>query len=388
MRRLSIIALCILKVVYAGPNGTLWGAIRWDAWYNWTNDPNDPSEWVAKALTPAMWHDRLPWYAYIEAGALQSGACPGHAGVTFNGNAPDVMAAEIAYAVNNGIDHWAFDVYPPDNPMSGSLYAYLNSTSPLKEQLGFCLLLQSSWMTSGGLAAWPAKVAIYAQHFARPEYTLVLGNRPLVYLFSVDEAGWGNASAGWGDWQYALEALANASLAVGRGRPYIALQTWSASDGFAQMQGINTGSDAQQLVSALSAYALGGSTDAGTPFSEFAAQGVAFWDSLAATGADVLPPVAAGWDQRPRVDCPPPWVPNPDPAFVVMPTPAEMGAFVAAALNWTSTHAASNPAKVHLISAWNELDEGHFICPTLLDGAARLEGIGAVLKPSRAAGRS
>ena len=365
-----------LRVACAGPNGTLWGAIRWDAWYNTSTDPNDPSEWVARALTPIEWHDRLPWYSYVEPGG----------NATFDGNSPDAMAAEIAYAVNNGVDHWAFDVYPPDSDLSNSLYAYLNSSSPLKSQLGFCLLLQTSWMTNGGLAAWPAKVAIYAQHFARQEYTLVLGNRPLLYLFSVTESAWGNASAGWADWNTALTMLSDASIAAGRGQPYIALQTWDAADGYSQLEGINNGSLGHQhadqpLVAALSSYALSGATDAGTPFVEFAAEGVAFWDSLAATGANVLPPVAAGWDQRPRVDCPPPWVPHPDPAYVIMPTPAEMGAFVASALNWTLAHPAANPAKVHLLSAWNEFDEGHFIGPTLLDGAARLEAIGAVLRP-------
>jgi hypothetical protein len=313
-------------------------SIRWDAWYNWTGDPNDPSAWVARALTPVEWHDRLPWYSYIEPSG----------NVTFDGISPATMAAEIAFAVENGVDHWAFDVYPPDEPMSGALYSYLNYTGPLKADLGFCLLLQSSWMSSGGLAAWPAKVAIYAQHFARPEYTVVLDNRPLVYLFSVTESAWGNASAGWADWQTALTMLSEASVAAGRGPPYIALQTWSASDGYSQLQGINSGGGGTvPLVAALSAYALGGATDAGTPFAQFAAEGVAFWDSLAATGADVVVPVAAGWDQRPRVDCPPPWVPHPDPAYVVMPTPTEMGAFVAAALNWTAAHAHANPAKVH-----------------------------------------
>jgi hypothetical protein len=35
-----------------------------------------------------------------------------------------------------------------------------------------------------------------------------------------------------------------------------------------------------------------------------------------------------------------------------------------------------------------EFDEGHFIGPTLLDGAARLEGIGAVLRPGGGVGSS
>jgi hypothetical protein len=246
-------------------------------------------------------------------------------------------------------------------------------------------------MASGGLAAWPQKVALYAAHFARPQYRTVLGDRPLVYLFGVDEAAWGNASAGWSDWAAALLQLNAASVAAGRGRPYYALQTWSASGGAAQTAGINAAAAAAAapdvLVEALSAYALGGATVSGTPFGIFANGTAAFWDELAATGFNVLPPVAAGWDEAPRVALPPPWVPHPDPSYVVMPTPDELGALVARAVAWTTAHPAANPAGVGLLSAWNEIDEGHYICPLLPEygGSARLDAIARALLPAAAA---
>ena len=159
-----------------------------------------------------------------------------------------------------------------------------------------------------------------------------------------------------------LSTLSRSCSAVGRGPVYFALQTWSASEGAAQAAAINAaavaftptsaqppasavhtaahsplrggsvhggggnGSNVQEvlevkeevqedgapdpLVAALSAYALPGASLSGTPWPTFAAQGVAFWDSLAATGLDVIPTVAAGWDPRPRVTTPPPWDPN------------------------------------------------------------------------------
>ena len=326
----------------------LWGAIRWDAFVNSSGDPGDPGQITARVLRPAIWHDRLPWYSYVD---------PVSGNVTFDDSAPAVIDTEIAQSVAAGIDHWAFDVYPPDSDLSSALYAYLNSSSPLKAQLFFCLLLQTSWLASGGLAAWPAKVALYAAHFARAEYRTVLGNRPLVYLFAVDEGAWGNATAGWADWADALTQLADASRAAGRGAPYVVIQTWDASQGAAQVAGINAAAGNSRLVSGLSSYALLGATDAGTPWETFAAAGVQFWDSLAATGVDVIPPVAAGWDNRPRNMTPVPWEPYVEPAYVVMPTPAQLGAFVAAAQAWTAAHAASNPARCHLLSALNEYDE-------------------------------
>ena len=243
----------------------LWGAIRWDAFYNSSTMPSDVGVWTARVLTPVVWEDRLPWFAYRQPGG----------NVTFDGNSPDVMAKEIEFAVNSGIDHWAFDVYPPEIAMSNSLAAYLSSSSPSKNRLSFCLLLQTSWMTQGGLAAWPAKVALYVQHFARPEYRLVLAGRPLIYLFAVDQGAWGNVSTGWQDWAAALLLLRNASVAAGRGAPYVVLQTWNPADGAAQLHAINTAAGSDVVV-ALSAYAGLGATDAGTPWDTFAA-GVGKW---------------------------------------------------------------------------------------------------------------
>ncbi len=402
-----LLSACVTPATPAAPGGTLWGAIRWDAFVNSTTSPSDPGVITARVLTPEVWHDRLPWFSYIDP---QSG------NVTFDERSPSVMAAEIEMAVAAGIDHWAFDVYPPESDLSSALYAYLNSSSPAKASLFFCLLLQSSWMSSGGLPAWPAKVALYAAHFARAEYRTVLDNRPLVYLFAVEEGAFGGT--GWEGWAEALTALEQASLAAGRGAPYIVIQCWSAAQGLAQLKGINAAGGAP-LVAALSSYALLGATEEGTPFADFARGGVGFWDSLAATGVDVIPPVAAGWDPRPRNMTPVPWAPYQDPAYVVMPTPTELGDFVQSALDWTAQHLKSNPTRCHLLSAWNvrpssltpslflcvwgalppltkqnnlpttppfprqEYDEGHFISAVLpqFGGNARLSAIGRVLRP-------
>lgn len=358
--------------------GYSWGAIRWDAFVNSSSDPNDAGQVTARVLRPPIWHDHLPWYSYID---------PVSGNVTFDCTQPDVMDREIEMAVDAGIDHWAFDIYPDNTDLAGALHAYLNSSSPLRSQLDFCLLLQTSWMTNGGLAAWPAKVAIYAAHFARPSYRLVLGNRPLVYLFAATETAWNSSGLpgqGWEDWATALAILTNASLAAGRGAPYVALQVWNANQGAAFCQGVN-GAAKGEAIAALSSYALLGATDAGTPWDSFVSQGVEFWDSLAATKLNVIPTIAAGWDNRPRNMTPVPWQPVTDPAFVIGPTPQELGAFVARAAAWTDANPSANPAGVHLLSAWNEYDEGHWIGAVLpqFGGNARLEAIGSVLKPAK-----
>jgi hypothetical protein len=356
------------------------GAIRWDAFYNSTPcvgaaAASDAGCVTARVLQPARWADRRPWYT----ASLPDG------NITFNGCAQPVMDAEINAAVAAGLDHWVFDVYPESYALSCAFEAYLASTAPAAAALGFSLLLQASWCAAGGAAAWPAKAALYAAHFAHPRYATVLGGRPLVHLFSLGEGDWGPGS-GWAAWAAALGALRNASLAAGRGAPYFVFQTWSARDGAAAASAIN-GAAGAPLVSALSSYAVLGATEAGTPWPAFAAGMRAWWDALAATGMQVVPVVAAGWDPRPRVETPPPWDPKQDPAFVVMPTPAQLGASFQDALAWQATHgAASNIAGVGLASAWNEYDEGHFVAPVLpqYGGDERLRAIAAVLRPAGA----
>jgi hypothetical protein len=343
------------------------GAIRWDSWV-----PVDSGLIVAKVLSPPRWHDRLPWFTTLNASGWP----------LFNGSTREVVDAEIAMAAAAGIDHFAFDIYPPQLSLSTALQNFLSSTALAKARVGFCMLLQAGWMAQGGLAAWPESVALYASFFARADYTLVLGDRPLVYLFSVYEGAWGSS---WAGWATALGMLNNASIAAGRGEPYYALQIWGANDGISMLNAINAAAGGRQLVSALSAYALPGATDAGTPWAAFAASGAEFWRSLAATGADVIPCVAAGWDDRPRNESGPlPWQNFTDPSFVVGPTPAELADFVALADAYVADNAKAVPTGVALLSAWNEYDEGHWIGAVLPEygGNARLDAIAGVLRPA------
>ena len=369
MARLAFAAA--LSILAPAAAAERWGAIRWDAFINASSSPDSVGAIVARVLKPLAWHDRLPWYSWLNNDGNWTFDCTSRA----------TMDAEIAMAVAAGIDHWVFDIYPPADPMTTALASFLASPAPAKASLSFAVLLQTSFLVDGGLAALPAKAAIYGAYMARADYICVLDNRPVIYLFAVTEAAWGNASAGWRDWAAALGMIAAAARGAGRGAPYYVLQTWDARGGAAARAGINAAAGAA-VVPALSAYALAGATDAGTPWATFADGGEAFWNALAATGADVVPPVAAGWDNRPRNETAVPWQPVTDPAFVVGPTPAELAAFVARAQNWTRAHAAANPAQLHLLSAWNEYDEGHWIGAVLPEfgGNARLEAIGEVLR--------
>ena len=340
------------------------GSIRWDSWI-----PTDSGLIVARVLNPPKWHDRLPWFTTFNASGFPQ----------FNGSTQEVVDAEIEMAAAAGIDHFAFDVYDPQLALSQALQNFLNSTTPAKDKVDFCMLLQAGWMSNnGGLSSWPKKVELYKSYLARSDYTLVLGNRPLVYLFSVFENAWGNS---WSGWATALDMLSNASLSIGRGRPYYVIQIWSANEGQEIFTAINRAAN-QTLISALSSYALTGQTDAGTPWPAFVESGVQFWDSLVSTGIDIIPCVAAGWDNRPRNESGPlPWQNYTDPSYVIGPTPSELASFVQLADSYINNHTDSIPTRVALLSAWNEYDEGHWISAVLpqFGGNARLDAIASVL---------
>ena len=98
----------------------------------------------------------------------------------------------------------------------------------------------------------------------------------------------------------------------------------------------------------------------------------------------------AGWDRRPRVEHPVPWEaawqkPNVGlDKYYVSPTPTELAGHLGEAFDWIGARAAQCPAQTVIIYAWNEHDEGGWLCPTLgADGkpdASRLQAIGAMRK--------
>jgi hypothetical protein len=380
------------------------GAIRWDAWYNVSTSPDDPGYAIEQALSLPEFHDRAPWFSSI----LPNGT------VTANGATAEVIDSEIQMAALAGLNYFAFDMYPDGTMLAAARQLYMNSSSPHKAPAGplyFALLLQTGWMNQVGLSGWPAAAAYYASIFARPDYMRVPDGsggapRPIAHLFSVYEDAWGG-SGGWADWAWVLETLANATLAAGAPRPYLVLQTFSVAQGWEMIQSINNASAAaaaaaaaaatpaappQRLIDGISSYAVVGGAgfpDPG-PYSALAQANEDFWAECASTtGADVVPPITAGWDPRPMNFSHLPWANYTDPRFVEQPTPAELAGLVQAAVTWLEAHPSAAPAQTALLSAFNEYAEGHWVAPVLpqYGGDERLQAIGAVLGGRRGRGR-
>ncbi len=340
-------------------NRPIVGAVRWDAWHG---PASEVGLTVEKTLAPKRWHYRLPFYAKVI----------GENAVEVRANTQAIMDQEIDHAGNAGLDYWAFVVYPEEYALSLGLKLYLSSEK--KHRVNFCLDLQGGWEARGGAKAWPEKVDRYVRYFREATYQTVLGGRPLVYLYSIEALIGEGLFNTWDDARAAFQTLREATKARGLPNPYIIGQGWSPD--MLKDQMVKLGLDA------IGAYASTSGAKA-APYSALTAHTERWWDAFKATGCEVVPLVTAGWDMRPRVETPVPWVKDGDiHQYYEAARPEELGAHLRKAMEWCKANTDAARAQAVLIYAWNEFDEGGWICPTLTDGAARLNALHNVLRPT------
>ncbi len=363
----TLLAVCLHFAVWTGfadESRPIIGAIRWDAW----QEGGGIQAAVEKTLGPNHWHYRLPFFTKII----------GPDAVAFDGNSQAVMDQEINYAADAGINFWSFCIYDDTTGMSNGLHLYLNS--PVKNRINFALNLQGGHV-AGKARNWQAEIARYVNYFQDPSYQKVLGNRPLVFLFGAinptDKLQKATLMTTM------LQQLRDASMAAGLGNPYIVFQGWNANKDFNTMQDYG--------LDAIGAYCIWCGSKEGRPFSALATRGRQIWESSKATGANVVPIVGAGWDNRPRFENPVPWTKG-SPLHTLPPKPAELANHLADALDWTTRNRATvTPANTVLIYAWNENDEGGWLVPTLNpDGSInskRLDAITAMLNARQQPGK-
>jgi hypothetical protein len=338
------------------PPRPLVGAIRWDAWVGdrptfGSAGPTAVGRQVERTLGPARWHDRLPFYAR-ELGADA---------VEVRGASQAVVDQEIAYAAAAGLDYWAFVWYPPGSGPDAARRLYL--TSARRSEIGFCLIFD-------GLARFRGAIGEQGElldAFGRPEHVRVAGGRPL--LFFMPRAATAPTPADLAALRREIAAARAAAVAAGVGDPYIACL--AARPAFAREAVDTLGLDAASV------YAEAGT--GGMPFADLARAAEGRWDAFREAGLRVIPWVTTGWDPRPRVEHPVSWTTVPPDAWAQPGTPAEIAAHLGRALAWTARYPSAAEANAVLVYAWNEFDEGGWLCPTLREGTARLDAIRPVL---------
>jgi hypothetical protein len=325
------------------------GAIRWDAWTAWDK--------YKAFLQPPEWHDRLPFYAEKR----DDGS------VEIRGDRPEVMGRELEHAHRAGIDYWAWCWYDPTTQeatewhMNDVLDIY--RAHPDRHLVNYCLNGPGYYATRH----WEETVDRFVAMFVEPNYQKVSGNRPLFYWHASETAvpHFGTVEAA----RRAVDLLRKKTVEAGLGTPYIVgLCFWPD-------QGAQAAKDLG--FDAIGSYCNPpGAENRELAYEELAGLNRWFWNACKETGMQVVPPVNAGWDPRPRRSLE---HVNNEGNWAKAPEPEELGKHLADALQWLDDNPESAGPRTVLIYAWNEFDEGGWICPTLDEGTARLDAIREVL---------
>lgn len=316
------------------------GAIRWDAWY--ADDSYAPE--VTRTLSEPRFNARLPFFAE----KLGEG--------DFRIDGRLSMAREIDYAADAGVDYFAFLTYPTGKGLEKGLDLFLSA--PNRRRMHFALILHDSMKPE----EWPKNLGRWIAMLSDDGY-LMHGDRPIVFVY-------GNARHAFPrEW---MEEFRHAAEVVGK-RPYFV----SASGG-ERLAGTDAVSAYAHVMRRKSTY--------GELVRE---NNEAKWFAPLARGDEIVPHVTAGWDKTPRQVNPVFWERNlyyhKQKGFADAPTPDELAAHLASAVRFVVEHPAACPSGCILIYAWNEFDEGGWICPTWTPrgpDASRLDAIRRVLSPS------
>jgi hypothetical protein len=348
----SVVFLLMLSAhVAATPRQPVFGAIRWDGWF-------EGNPWERNLQDPA-WRHRLPFYAAMRDGHVE-----------VRSDTPDAMAREIAFAAQAGLGYWAFCWYHPASWNEADRYNYgirLFRASHRKRGLKYALILQAGHL--GKKEAWADTVLTLAEMLGDRDYQRVLRDRPLLYVFTCEaiERTFGSREAG----RDAFDQLRAECRRRKIGDPYIVAQVFSAEDGVRWLDAY--GFDA---IGAYSAPGWGEHRE--LPFADLLAANRACRERFAATGRQVVPLLNVGWDGRPRLGMENYQFYRNGPWYAP-PTPEELKAGVREMADWLRANGTAAPAQTALIYAWNETDEGGWLVPTQTEGDARIRAIKAAL---------
>jgi hypothetical protein len=341
--------LLLLPLALLGSERPTVGAIRWDAWSG-----GGVTEQVEQTLSPEKHRLRLPWFAKFDASGR----------ARIDASADGIMEQEIAYAKAAGLNYWAFLTYPESDAMSSALARYLRSAK--RADLGFCLILHQT--LSVPAARWPAERDRTLKLLQEPGYQKV-GARPLVFAFDLKTE---HPTV-----KQRFDELRAAAKAAGLD-PYFVYMGWSPARDFK--------THAAEGFAAVSAYAHPGTEPVFAKYVEAFEQHA--WANARANQIPYVPLVTTGWDKRPRQDHPVSWEKDAayakQPTFPAAATPTEIAAHLRRALAFVQANSAVCPANTIIVYAWNEHDEGGWLCPTWTPSGqpdtSRLDAMRAVLR--------
>ena len=339
----KIISLCLLLLGFVH-NGLLAqqrpivGAIRWDAW---CGNVHPVGLAVERNLSPHQYHYRAPFYSKeISRDSIQC-----------RGASLSIVQKENKYAKYCGINYWAFCWYPKNSGLDTIMRLYLQGEH--KYGINWCCILGTANFDERTDGPW------LMNEFRKGIYQKVLGKRPLLYILGQDIGA------------QTINYLQQINRAAGNDSIYVVAMGEDKNTVDKYADSIHA--------DAISAYTTWAYNNGGTYYPLVPYTDSVRWEEHRATGRQVIPWVTTGRNTKPRIDHPVWWTKVEANEWTQDATPKQLATHVNDCLNWIEKHPSSTLAKTFLIYAWNEFDEGGYICPTLNNNKERIRAIRPVL---------
>ena len=320
-----------------GFDATQIGAIRWDAYFETGSSPTAVSDQVAACLSPAQYHWTAPFFARVASDGK----------VSFPEESLALWEEEARYAIDAGIDYFAYLWYDSNDRMS---YARkFHTRSELRNQIEMTAILESLNRSA----------ATFEELFAamKEDYWLYMDGMPVVYVYDA-----GSKDAAF------VQQLRKMAAQAGIEQPLYIIGM-GYSDAATAMLGANNDFDAASFYSM-------GAYEVGWTYAQLCQANLENHNKVLPAGAamPLVPCATMGRDTRARIETGVSWCENtrggPDNLqyggkFAYTGTPEEIGNHLLDMLNYTKRNRKNTKCNTVLMYAWNEHDEGGWICPTL-----------------------
>lgn len=310
------------------------GVINWEGCLE--SDKTYFGGYCSKTLSGEKYLNRVPFYADTDD----------NYNVSFHKRTQEEFDTEMQYAIDAGIDYFAYvwyterdDFRPDENVSETARHVHeltyirkLHMNSKFNAQLKMCAILSAHPITDEELY----DLALTMQ---KPYYQYI-DNSPIVYIYT-------------GYNKELIIRLNEACKKAGTPKPYCTIFTNNnpAEEG-----------ETYEVADAVSAYCIPTEFGDCPDTDAFCKETVRLNELMLGYNLDVIPMYAVGWNPSPRIDTPVPWYGYANNLYS-SPSEAEHIETVAQEFaNWVKS-SSINPK--HILSyAWNEFEEGGFICPT------------------------
>lgn len=324
------------------------GVVNWDC--SLSSDTYFGS-YQTRTLSPGRYRSWTPFYAQIL----------GENKIEYPLRGQEEYDRELQFAIDSGIDYFAFVFYPEkqedacdgaetgweDHVYELNYARKLYESSTLKDKIGMAAII-------GASRHYERDYIELAEAFKKPYYEKIDG-RPILYLFS-------------NEFRF-VDGVRRAVKKVGAEMPI-----------FIAMDGGTLKDDALlDNVDGLSAYACG--THNVDSYSECVEEAIRMNEERTKPGKLSIPLFPMGWNPAPRIDIPSPWVSYKNTNYAPPATAEELLDGGRRFAEWLSERKinSENLSNHILVFAWNEFEEGGWICPTYNeDLSLNTERVGAV----------